>query len=59
MHIALAAVFVALLARISLSVGILRKGAFRLRQLGAWVTYGLEAVLGALVLVAALSRLGA
>lgn len=48
----------AVLARIALSIGILRKGAFRFRQLGAYVTYGIEAVLGALVLLAAMSRLG-
>jgi uncharacterized membrane protein YecN with MAPEG domain len=50
---------IALLARIALSIGILRKGAFRLRQLGAFATYAIEAALGPLVLVAALSRLGA
>ncbi len=48
---------VAVVARVALSVGILRKGAFPLRRFGAYATYLLEALLVALALVAALSRL--
>jgi uncharacterized membrane protein YecN with MAPEG domain len=50
---------VAVVARIALSVGILRKGAFSWRRYGAFVTYALEVLLVALVLVAAAARLRA
>ena len=48
---------VAVVARIALSLGILRKRAFAWRRYGAFVTYALEALLVALVVVAAVSRL--
>jgi uncharacterized membrane protein YecN with MAPEG domain len=44
-------------ARIALSIGILRKGAFAWRRYGAFATYGLEVSLIGLVLLAATARL--
>ena len=50
---------VAVVARIALTIGILRKGAFFWRRYAAFVTYGLEALLVTLVMVAAVVRLSA
>ena len=47
----------AVVARIALSIGILRKGAFSLRRYGAFVTYAIEVLLVVLVITAAGSRL--
>jgi uncharacterized membrane protein YecN with MAPEG domain len=48
---------VAVVARVALTAGILIKGAFPWRRYGAFVTYAVEALLVALVLVAAVPRL--
>jgi uncharacterized membrane protein YecN with MAPEG domain len=49
---------VAVVARVALTVGILVKGAFMARRLGAWVTYAIELGLVGLVLQEALLGAG-
>ncbi|MBC7172958.1 MAG: MAPEG family protein, partial [Polyangiaceae bacterium] len=48
---------VAVVGRVAISIGILRKGAMVVRSYGAYVTYLVEALLVGLALVRALSRL--